>query len=181
MMNTADIDASIRNREAQVEELRRQLELAEAELKGMKTIRAAIGRSAHPHQPSRAAAVIEKVRQAGYSGGRQPGAISRPWRMIYSDMYHGFPNAWFSEQQLTISAFNNGIKLRPKEAKDRLSAHAMHRIVEQAPDSPGYWRVTEEAARKFGFDKEPLKNEAPSAEASGPQESLGTGDQTGAD
>jgi hypothetical protein len=42
------------------------------------------------------------------------------------------------------------------------------------------YRITKHAGEKFGFAEKPLKNEAPNAEASGPHESLGPGDQTGA-
>ncbi len=164
MVNNADIDAAIAGREAQVVKLRRELEIAEAELRGMKTVRDQfLGRAV----PSAVEPVRVRTRPT-YTGGRQPGSISKIWRSIYSDLYHGFDKGWFSESQLIPVAFKHGVELRPKDARERLQAHSQHEIVEESPVSPAHWRVIEAAARKFGFADAPLKGENVTTERTEP-------------
>lgn len=167
MVNPADIDAAIASREAQVSKLHRDLEIAEAELRGMKALRDQIfGRTAIS-KPT-ALPVRARARMPTYTGGRQPGSISKTWRAIYSDLYHGSNKGWFSESQLIPVAFKRGVELRPKDARERLQAHSQHDIVEESPVDLEHWRVTEAAARKFSFADAPLKGENDTTERTEP-------------
>jgi hypothetical protein len=167
MPESPEIDAAIATREAHVAKMRRELEIAEAELRGMKLLRDQIvGR----HVASRAAVILDRVRTRPptYTGGRQPGSISKTWRQIYSDLFYGVGSGnWFSESQLIGYALKRGVELRPKDAKERLQAHAQHGLVEEDPFSPNYWRVTDVSARTFGFSEQPLKEENESVSVGG--------------
>lgn len=150
MVDKTHVDAAIATKEAEVEKLRRKLETAEIELRGMRDLRdklfAAVGRgfgSASVQAPKR--------------GGRQPGAISPPWRMILSDAFHDYKRSWFPESALPSIAAKHGIEgLRLKDAKERLTSYVQHGYVEQNQTTDDIWRVTENAAKRFGFSEERL-------------------------
>jgi hypothetical protein len=190
-MSSADPQTIIRAKEAEIAARRRELELMEAELRGMRAVFAHVlpGKpTTHHLRPMSIETARASIGQphlaptAGYRGGRQPGAISTPWRHILSDAYHEAGDAGFSENRIVGIAADNGISLKPSDARNRMLAYLPHRYVEENPDISGVWRVTEYAAKKFGFFNKRLeKNEAPDANAQEPPESLGPGDQTGAD
>jgi hypothetical protein len=192
MNNAPDTIADpIASKEAQVERLRRDLEIAEAELRGMKLMR---DQFLIPHKPAHVPPVVagrfsisgsasggKIASTSGYRGGRQPGAISNTWKAILADAWRTRGGKGFMEGNLVALAETYGVNLKPSDARNRLVSYAAHNYVEENPDYPGMWRVTVHAAQKFGFDKEPLKDEAPSTSAAEPHESLAQGDQTGAD
>jgi hypothetical protein len=190
MAGQTDIDATISAREAQIAQLRRNLEIAEAELRGMKLMRDQIVggmpkrfRAAElgHFSVSGSASGKNKSSSGGYRGGRQPGAISNTWKSILSDAWHECGDVGFMESKLVAFAARHGINLKPSDARGRMLSYAAYSYVEENPDHAGMWRVTQHAADKFGFNTDPLKNETPSTEAPGPQESLDPGDQTGAE
>ena len=157
----------------EIAELRRKTDLAEAELRGMRAVL-----SGHSPSPTYKTARVVQIgagvppafepKAGGYRGGRQPGAISQLWRSILSDLY------WYSDKEarganftietLTFAADARGIRVRPAEAQARMKSYEDHQYV--MPVLGGY-RVTENAAQKFGFDKNPLNETAPSTEAKG--------------
>lgn len=180
-------------KQAEVDRLRRQLDIAEAEMRGMLAMRDYAGAFRQPTAAQRLPASSvsgsksgQKLASAtgGYRGGRQPGAISAVWRLILSDLYwiesplFDGPGVPFSVDDIVVAARMRGINLRPSEAVGRMSHYKSFNYVSESEG--GNFAVTGAAAEKFGFDKEPLKNEAPNAEASGPHESVGPADQTGA-
>lgn len=180
MVNLKEIDAAVSAREAQIEKLRYELEIAQAELRGMKSLRDQIlGQtisSPSPGQPKiiepfntvgSNTVALNQSKIIGHRGGRQTGAISRTWRLILSDMEHNFKSGWFSENHLIPIASKHGIELRVKEARNRMAALSAHNYVQQDPKT-GNWRVTEYAAKKFGFFEKRLEeNEAPTEESEG--------------
>ena len=195
MATSDDINALIAAKETALEARRRELEVEEAVLKGMKIARDSMRRrgtlpSAAAVNGSMPLSSLAEVVEASFnqpslqrrSGGRQPGSISRQWRYILSDAFHDFGHGSpFSEFQIIPIGRKRGLNLRPRDVHERMIAHAASKLVE-AIDSKGTWRVTEFAAKKFGFFEQRLnEDEAPSRLATEPQESLAQGDQTGAD
>jgi hypothetical protein len=185
MLSATEINSAIAARETDVERLRRELEIAEAKLRGMKELRdALLGPSATVAlQAQTTVPTSSGLPKLGFRGGRQPGAISQLWRRILSDLYWGqgmdTPSigATFDLQRVVSAAQKHGIRLRPSEAEARLSHYETFDYVGRVPDG---FRVSLNAAIKFGFEKNPLKEEAPNAKAQEPHESLDPGDQTGA-
>jgi hypothetical protein len=153
---------------ASVERMRNELALAEAELRGMLRIQGmqslspigppAIGASARAaplsHYPKNEDGTSEAPRK-----GRQPGAISATWRLILSDLYwsSGAGTEKFGVAEIIEAAKSHGISLRPSEAQSRMQHYEKFDFTHI---SEGGVIVTTAAAQKFGFNKEPLKNEA---------------------
>jgi hypothetical protein len=196
MENVPHIDDAISAREAKVERLRRELEIEEAELRGMKLMRDHFAQASAARSPvafharrtqSLGEALIasrekESV-QPGYKGGRQPGAISKSWRLILSELYWdgaapGQIGATFDVQRVIYAAQKRGIQLRPSEVSTRM---AHYETFDYVGSVPGGWRVSMAAAERFGFLRSPLKNEAPNAKAQEPHEFRLQAEQTGAD
>jgi hypothetical protein len=145
MVDAVEFDAAIQAKETDVEKLRRKLEAAEHELRGMKELRTRFFGRPSEKQPS-----IKS--DSGKSGGRQLGAISFKWRLVLSDAYHDYSGKWFPESAIPALAERRGIQnVRPKDAKERLVSYHSHGYVEEHSVGDGLWRVTESAAKRFGF------------------------------
>lgn len=178
----------IATKEAEILELRRNLEIAEAELRGMKLMRDQIvsGKVSRISAEFGRFFVTESALGSkslsspkGYRGGRQPGAISNTWKAILAEAWHTGGDAGFMESELVAFAMHHGINLKPSDARSRMLSYAAYNYVEENPDRAGMWRVTQHAAAKFGFNREhPMKKEAPS-EAPEPHGIPSSGDQTG--
>jgi hypothetical protein len=183
MITPQQIESLISSFAAKVERLKHDLEIAEAELRGMTTLR---DRLSQP-DPITKMVVAQRMRirvppklggsdlhsipssseviEGGYRGGRQPGAISKTWRGILSGLYWDTSplDEAFDDAHIVKFAKRYGITLRPSEAATRMEHYSKFGYV---TINDGAYRVTSIAAEKFGFDKGPLKNEAPaSAEA----------------
>ena len=164
MANDSSPAAKIVAQEAEVARLRRDLEIAEAELRGMKAMlpTAPTAPVGHPEVWERG---LPKLREAmvGRTKGRQPGAISRQWRdtLAMLRMNYPFPEG-FTEYSAATAAQAAGLpNVRPKDALDRLTAYLSHGYVERLAD--GKWLVTDLAAKKYGF----LDKGAPTGEPIG--------------
>jgi len=80
-------------------------------------------------------------------GGRQRGAISNTWRMIFQEMVNsGHPN---TPEEIRRFAFTVGLELTEKSARTRARDHLKAGFFEIRDD--GYW-VTNAAIKKFGLD-----------------------------
>lgn len=152
MANESSPAAKIAAQETVVARLRRDLEIAEAELRGMKAMLPAA-----PTAPTASSDVwergIPKLKDAllGPTKGRQPGAISRQWRetLAMLRMNYPFPGG-FTEYNAATAAQAAGLpNVRPKDALDRLTAYLSHGYVERLAD--GKWLVTDLAAKKYRF------------------------------
>jgi len=102
--------------------------------------------------------------------------------MILSDLYHAHGGGFFTESAVIPAAHAHGIQARPRDVRDRFVSYLAHGYAATDHIRPGQWKVTDDAAKKFGFFEKPLeKNKAPDADAQEPQEFPLPGDQTGAD
>lgn len=148
----ANVDSIISEFELKVADLRRQLELAEAELRGMKTLRDSMLANAH-------GTTHQLLPDTGHKGGRQPGAISQTWRHILSDIYwtHQMLGGAMSVLDILNIAKRCGLSLRPSDVEGRMQHYSNFNYVAQTPF--GY-KVTDVAAKRFGFASEPLKSSA---------------------
>jgi hypothetical protein len=168
MIDPLEIDSAISAREAEIGRLRHDLEIAEAELRGMKMLRDQI---IGPKSPEITMDYVLKdtagrtvaIQTKAYRAGRQPGAISKEWRAILADLYNG-PFAGFDESSVMFAAHKHDINLKQSDARARMMAYKEHGYVEA---TDGYWSVTDFAAKKFGFYQEANKNEAPTREPEG--------------
>ena len=187
MINPADINAAIAARETEVDRMRRDLEIMEAKLRGMKELRDEILGTPTPLSATSNALKPDighfnvSGSKASYRAGRQPGAISKEWRLILADLYLEqtiFADGDFDEASVISAARKHGINLKHSDAKLRMAAYKEHGYIEGAD---GHWNVTDFAARKFGFlEKKPEQKEAPTAQAEEPHEIRHPADQTGA-
>ena len=158
MISPSDINATIAARETEVEQLRRDLEIAEAKLRGMKELRDKILGT----KVTESATGREFRRSVSpYRSGRQPGAISKEWRAILAKLYS---LNWFDESMIINIAKEHDINLKHSNARLQMAAYKGHGYVEGAD---GHWNVTESAARKFGFLREANEKEAPTGELEG--------------
>jgi|GEM_PF-3429198 len=190
MVNRSQIDSMIEARELSIQAKRRQLDLEEAELRGMKALRTQIFRDTSLVGNSDAVILAVPIKKPPrkdgsevYRGGRQPGAISAPWRRILSDLYWRMaqlthPGDSFDINDVVAVARSRGINLRPSEAAARMAHYQTFNYISVA-DRDGKFAVTRSAADKFGFTHSRLLNEAPNAEAPGPHKSELEPDQTG--
>jgi predicted DsbA family dithiol-disulfide isomerase len=160
MINASDINAAIAAREAEIERLRRDLEIAEAKLRGMKELRdqilgtqPAVGQVFHLQAHSGKFNIAGAEIKATHSG-RQPGAISKRWRKILSDLYR---QDLFDESVIIDTAEKHGLNLKHSSARLQMAVYTNHGYVEA---KAGGWRVTPTAATKFNFLRN--ENEAPS-------------------
>ncbi|MGO8740430.1 hypothetical protein [Rhodoblastus sp.] len=181
-MNSAtQIDSLIATHAAKVDSLRRELELAEAELRGMQKLRTQL--LGLPRAPvAEPSLYMEKTGDSGYRAGRQRGAISQPWREILSELYwdggqKGQIGATFDIKRVILAAQKRGVRLRPSEVQARM---AHYETFDYVGSVPGGYRVSMAAAERFGFIRNPLTNKAPNADAQEPHEIPHPGDQTGA-
>lgn len=164
MISPSDINAKIAAREAEVERLRRDLEISEAKLRGMKELRDQILGT----MPD---SVIGKVTgrlngegskvKTSYRGGRQPGAISKEWRAILAKLYC---LKKFDESAIIDAAKKHDINLKHSNARLQMATYIRHGYVQEID---GVWNVTGIAAQKFGFLRGTNENEAPTSELEG--------------
>jgi hypothetical protein len=171
MISPSDINAKIAAREAEVERLRRDLEIAEAKLRGMKELRdqilgtvpdSATGKTFQLQgDTGRLNGDGSKVKTS-YRGGRQPGAISKEWRAILAQLYS---HDRFDESVIIDTARKHGIiNLKQSNARLQMALYEGHGYVERMN---GHWKVTDVAAKKFSFLREANNNEAPTSEPEG--------------
>jgi hypothetical protein len=165
MLNPSDINATIAARETEVERLRRDLEIAEAKLRGMKELRDQIlGTKVTESATGKAFQLQRDTGSFNVAGskakGRQRGAISKEWRAILAKLYSLY---MFDESTIIDTAREHGINLKLSNARLQMAAYKGHGYVE---DADGHWKVTNLAARKFGF-REPNENEVPTSELEG--------------
>lgn len=137
-----------------IKKLRRELELAEAKLRGIQIARDHLNagsgsKSVRDYKSS----VNSNVSMKAYRGGRQKGAISGAWRRILSDLYY-LNVDWFSAEDVSGVAAKHGVSIKPKSARDRMADYITSQFVEANPETGGFWRVTKFAANKFGFTKD---------------------------
>src|SRR5579871_6489044 len=155
MSRDSDIIAA---QEAKVAGLRRNLEIEEGVLRGMRLV-------AHPDvkpanlEPEQSIAVENWNRiVAGSRRGRQPGAISREWRNTLGTLYRECPDR-FSISDAVVAAQANGLKAGTREAEDRIRAYLDVGYVERAGDG---FKVGQVAVQKYGFAQRQTQ-EAPTA------------------
>jgi hypothetical protein len=160
-----DAISKIEAQKGEVARLKRELEIAEAVLRGMQSML--------PSGP--AATSTDEVWRVGFgrlakamngdrqkqTKGRQPGAISHQWRDTLRMLHMNYPDG-FTEYSAAIAAHENGLpNVKPRDALDRLTSYRTYNYVENAAD--GKWRVTNLAVEKYGFSL-PKMNEDPSVE-----------------
>lgn len=149
-------------KEAEIAEMRRSLEIAEAELRGMRIMLARLPGHKAQHVPpmamTRRTSPIASQQglhaPIGYRGGRQPGAISKTWKAILRDAWLTFRAAGFTESSLIKLAELHGIRLKLSDARNRMIAYKEHGYVVETNNPQGMWLVTESAAKRFGFFEE---------------------------
>jgi hypothetical protein len=165
MLNPSDINATIATREAEVERLRRDLEIAEAELRGMKELRDQILGTKVTESATDKAVLQGDAGRFNVTGskakGRQRGAISKEWRAILAKLYS---LKGFDESMIINIAKDHDINLKHSNARLQMAVYKGHGYVE---DINGHWKVTRFAAEKFGFLREATENEAPANELEG--------------
>ena len=137
----------IESRRQKITSLKREVELLEAELRGMEI--AAQWYDAQATLPigeslSRRTAHVAPVR----SGGRQKGAISHPWRDILGWLWENRHSGFNVHDVMEASRLLTELTLKPSDIPARILAHTDSGLVE--PFS-GKHRVTPLAAQKFGF------------------------------
>jgi hypothetical protein len=164
MISPSDINATIAARETEVDRLRRDLEIAEAKLRGMKELRDQI--LGTTESATGKALQLEggagRFNVAGSKAkGRQRGAISKEWRVILAKLYSIF---MFDESIIINIAKEHDINLKHSNARLQMAAYKGHGYVDGAD---GHWNVTDFAARKFGFLREANENETPTSELEG--------------
>jgi len=122
MLNAAHIASVIAKQADNVDRLRRELEIAEAELRGMKMLQSQLLSTAHQDLPSRNLNIQNVKLETGYRGGRQPGAISQTWRMILSEMYwtEVLLDTSTSIDLIRDIARKFGLQMRPSEIETRM-------------------------------------------------------------
>jgi hypothetical protein len=142
--------SSLRKKE---EELRRERELEEAVLRGMRLM-------SDREQPD-VVVVQAKVGSAALPRkGRQPGAISREWRDTLRELFLLGP---FSISEVVEAAHRNGLPhIQERTAEERMRVHIAIGYVEAVGRD---YAVTDFFAKKYGFDAD--KTEAPTADAEG--------------
>lgn len=80
--------------------------------------------------------------------GRQPGAISHPWRKTLLAIRREAPDGATEEHIATIAAREPELKnIRPRDVRARMESYTTHRYVEATPAG---WRVTDVVGSKFG-------------------------------
>jgi hypothetical protein len=167
--NHNDACYKIEAQKGEVARLRRELEIAEAVLRGMQSMLPADLSTPRPPRVSddawidgmRKLATNINSERLQQTKGRQPGAISHQWRDTLRMLFMNYPDG-FTEYNATIAAHENNLpNVKPRDALDRLMSYMTHNYVERVAD--GRWRVTDYAVQKYGFSS-PKMNEAPEAE-----------------
>lgn len=124
-----------------IEEWRRKIELAEAELRGLE--RAAKYMPAHP------ATEPVKSKRTSRRGGRQPGAISNRWKAVLGELTDGL----FDEDTVVNVVFElESRKIKPTEVRRIFEGYIEHGYIEIGPDN--LFRVTDYAVQKLDLKKD---------------------------
>jgi hypothetical protein len=140
--------------EAEVARLKRETEIAEAVLRGMRVMRPAPAAIRGPIEPRTGYAADPQVSVPKTPRrGRQPGAISHQWRDTLAMLYMNYPHG-FTEYNAATAANAAGLpNVRPKDAADRMIAYVQLGYVEVPEDDENKFRVAEYAVNKYGFQK----------------------------
>jgi hypothetical protein len=150
--------SSLRKKE---EEARRERELEEAVLRGMRLMSAGHSPTADAEPSSypqfTMGATIMRRR------GRQPGAISRQWRDTLRFLYEKCPSGFGIDEVVGAAHRYDLPNVRNRDAEERMRSYLQIGYVEQ---SDWGYRVSESAALKYGFSR-PDTTEAPTAIAEG--------------
>jgi hypothetical protein len=153
--------AKIKAQEATVERLRRELEIAEAVLIGMRAMLSPPPKAPMTNGPDKSEDVWRDLprlwneasakTKGASTKGRQPGAISRPWRDTLAMLWMNYPfPEGFTEYNAATAAQSAGLpNVGPKEALERMKSYVVHNYVERLPT--GKWRVTDHMVKKYGF------------------------------
>lgn len=171
------VDSAIADRQREIDRHHRQIEVLEAEIRGLRTA-AGLLLPGSKYSESQAAAPVTVNPAPGtgksHIGGRQPGAISQTWRQILACLYHDQGQGF---DQVTAGAIARQVGvpgIRDKDAWARLGEYIQHDYVEML--DVNLYRVTDHAAQRFGF--EPRRQESsgwttePLPAASGPTTEL---------
>jgi hypothetical protein len=90
-----------------------------------------------------------KAESVNSGRGRQPGAISKPWRNVLLISAVKYPDG-ASEIELTDLARAEGLpNVRPKDVHSRMEDYQKHDYVHPVPKG---WQVTSHAVAKFGSE-----------------------------
>jgi hypothetical protein len=157
------IDDDIANLKEKIAKVEREAELLHAELRGMlvakKYLEGSAVRAAGAVVASGAARAANAVTRRG---GRQPGAISDRWKEILSALYQ--LDAWFDESAVVNTVFElDNRHIKPTEVRRIFTGYVEHGYIEKGDRD--LYRVTEEAAAKFGFPPKPKPENAKPAPA----------------
>jgi hypothetical protein len=109
-------------------------------------------------------------RTASKGKGRQVGAISKIWRGVLSEMTAYYPEGAADEQIAEIGRSGELRNLRARDARRQMQKYRELGFVDYAdPPLESAWKVTPNAARKFGIEIPESKAAAdsPSAAARG--------------
>jgi hypothetical protein len=151
--------SSLRRKE---EEVRRERELEDAVLRGMRLM-------VSGDQPFSSDAVLPDSIEIGVDTlvaprrGRQPGAISREWRNTLQSLYQSAPVPFTSTDVYTMAHVNGLPNVGLREAENRIRAYLDLGYLNRA--GSGY-QVSDLVVKKYGFSR-PETTEAPTADAGG--------------
>ena len=152
----------IDNQRTKVAEMRSQLAIAEAELRGMQKMAAAF----EPQEPPTAAAPLitpvttlpeavvkafsARRSEAGAVGGKPVGSISMKWRKVLASFYRD--GARFSDTDVVLrEKAINGRDVRARAVRRLFDGYVSHGFLTR--DSNGEYQVTNSAAERFGFTR----------------------------
>lgn len=174
----------IDNQRTKVAEMRSQLAIAEAELRGMQRMAAAfepqVPATAAPHVvtpvvtlPSEAVkAMMARRSEASAVGGKPVGSISMNWRKVLASFYQD--GARFSDADVVLrEKALNGRDVRARAVRRLFDGYVSLGFLDR--DSDGAYQVTENAALRFGFTRtsaEQGSNEVGNPATSGTSTSL---------
>ncbi len=156
-MPSTDLNAAakqISERRAESAKRRRELELFDAITEGMEMILAQLDEMIstaegeepnftppNPNEEHNSPATQSK------RGGRQLGAISQTWRAILRECYE--EGKTFSSSDLVGIADGHNLKISAKNAQAQMTKYSVLGYIGVL--GPDRWRVTDSAARRFGF------------------------------
>lgn len=155
-MKPDDLQTQIEFRERKIADLRRQLDVLEGEVRGMRLA------MKYMHNPSLiSATAIPAIESPSFSaptreveansnqerrGGRQHGSISMPWRRILAHLLQEHPLGFGDEDVIAAARLEN-IRLRPKDARDRMHHYQKTKLIDIASD--GRYSVSSAANERF--------------------------------
>jgi hypothetical protein len=159
-------EAKVSDLRKKEEELRRERELEEAVLRGMRLMVQQSGQEGSLVglgsllNPSVSPEVVKEFEARTARRGRQPGAISREWRDTLRELFLFGP---FGIPEVVKAAHRHGLPhITERTAEERMRVHIAIGYVEAAGKD---YAVTDSFAKKYGFDAN--KTEAPTADTEG--------------